>query len=82
MLRTPPAPRVYLLHEEKELSEPPFQGYEFDGVPATGTLRYLAALDTAKLEPGRYRLVVPLPDGENAIFREFALEEGRGSGSR
>ena len=36
-------------------------------------VHYVATLDTEALKPGPYKLIVSLPNGTDAIFREFTL---------
>ena len=68
---SPPAPRVFLLQGEMQIDSPPFRIYEVFPSKERKELHYVATLDTGSLEPGLYKLVVPLPDGQNAIFRDF-----------
>lgn len=69
----PPAPRVFLVTGDKALENPPFQWFETRISSDRQDLRYVAALDTKDLGPGSYTLILRLPDGENALYREFQL---------
>ncbi len=72
---SPPAPRVFLLQGEMQIDSPPFRSYEVFPSKERKELHYVATLDTGSLEPGLYKLVVPLPDGQNAIFRDFTVKK-------
>ncbi len=74
-LQSPPAPRVFLLQGEMQIDSPPFRSYEVFPSKERKELHYVATLDTGSLEPGLYKLVVPLPDGQNAIFRDFTVKK-------
>lgn len=75
LLQAPPGPRVFLMHQEKPLAQPPFRKY--DAVPSAEqkSLSYVAYLDTNELVPGEYNLVVALPDSKNGISRKFTVVE-------
>ena len=75
LLQSPPAPRVFLLLGEKQIDRPPFRSYEVFPSKERKQLHYVSTLDTSALEPGAYKLVVPLPDGQNAIFRDFTVKK-------
>ncbi|MDA1314165.1 MAG: VWA domain-containing protein [Acidobacteria bacterium] len=73
LLEAPPAPRVFLVLGEQALDRAPFKNYEAFPSPDRKEVHYVATLDTAALKPGAYKLIVSLPNGTDAIFREFTL---------
>ena len=73
LVEAPPAPRVFLLLGDKPLDRPPFTNYEAFPSADRQELHYIATLDTASLEPGAYRLLVALPNGKDAIYKDFTL---------
>jgi VWFA-related protein len=73
LLESPPSPRVFLLLGDQPLDLPPFTNYEAFPSAARRELHYVATLETAKLELGEYKLLVGLPNGTDAIVREFKL---------
>jgi hypothetical protein len=73
ILESPPAPRVFLILGEQPLDRAPFKNYEAFPSAARHEVHYVATLDTEALKPGLYKLIVSLPNGTDAIFREFTL---------
>jgi hypothetical protein len=73
ILESPPAPRVFLILGEQPLDRAPFKNYEAFPSAARHEVHYVATLDTEALKPGPYKLIVSLPNGTDAIFREFTL---------
>ena len=73
LLEAPPAPRVFLLLGEQALDRPPFKSYEAFPSLDRKEVHYVATLETEALKPGSYKLIVSLPNGADAIFREFTL---------
>ena len=73
LLESPPAPRVFLLLGEHPLQRAPFKNYEVFPSVERKELHYIATLETEALKPGVYKLLVALPNGADAIFREFTL---------
>ncbi|HUG81100.1 MAG TPA: hypothetical protein VML01_05520, partial [Bryobacterales bacterium] len=73
LLEAPPAPRVFLLLGEQALDRPPFKNYEAFPSLDRKEVHYVATLETKALKPGSYKLIVSLPNGADAIFREFTL---------
>jgi len=73
LVQAPPAPRVFLLLGETPLDRPPFSNYEAFPSADRKELHYIATLDTVTLKPGAYRLLVALPNGKDAIYKDFNL---------
>jgi hypothetical protein len=75
LLPAPPGPRVFLMHQEKPLAQPPFRKYDAFPSAEEKSVSYVAYLDTGELAPGEYHLVLALPDSENGISRRFTVVE-------
>ena len=69
----PPAPRIFLLFGDKPLDRPPVKNYDAFPSADRREVHYVATLDTKTLEPGDYKLLVIMPNGNDAIPREFRL---------
>ncbi len=73
LVQAPPPPRVFLLLGETPLDQPPFSNSEAFPSVDRKELHYIATLDTATLKPGAYRLLVALPNGKDAIYKDSTL---------
>lgn len=73
LVQAPPPPRVFLLLGETPLEQPPFSNYEAFPSADREELHYITTLETATLKPGDYRLLVALPNGKDAIYKDFTL---------
>ena len=47
--------------------------YTYRWRPERSDVRYMLTLDSSDLEPGDYQLLAMLPDGKEAIYRNFRV---------
>lgn len=75
-LADPPAPRLALYRGRERVERLPAQGHQTVAQPGSGRIRYLAALATDDLAPGRYTVAAMLPSASESrpvIYRKFEI---------
>ena len=68
-----PATKLMLMRGQQQMAAPKVSGYTYRWRPEHSDVRYMLALDSADLEPGEYQLLAVLPNGKEAICRDFRV---------
>ncbi|MCY4585383.1 MAG: VWA domain-containing protein [Bryobacterales bacterium] len=70
---TLPATKLMLIRGQQQMNAPEVTDYRYEWRRESSDVRYLMALDSAGLAPGDYQLLAVLPNGKEAIYRNFSV---------
>ncbi len=68
-----PPTKLMLMRGQQQMDVPKVVEYTYRWRPERSDVRYMLTLDSSDLEPDDYQLLAMLPDGKEAIYRNFRV---------